>query len=96
MPRGDGTGPWGRGPLTGGGFGWCGAGRMFGRGYGGFGGYGVARGGRMRVGPGYFGGYYDEPAEDEKSLLTEEAAFLKQRLKALEERIGQIDKQDDK
>ncbi|MBN1688571.1 MAG: DUF5320 domain-containing protein [Candidatus Omnitrophica bacterium] len=35
MPGGDGTGPLGEGPMTGGGFGYCGqGGRGYGRGYG--------------------------------------------------------------
>jgi hypothetical protein len=51
MPRFDGTGPWGEGPMTGGGRGFCNpAGRRYAFGYGG--GYGRGRGFR-RGGPGF-------------------------------------------
>ncbi|HPK72587.1 MAG TPA: DUF5320 domain-containing protein [Vicinamibacterales bacterium] len=54
MPRGDGTGPLGRGPMTGGGWGWC-AGYPD-RGYGGRAGAGPGRGFGRGAGFGRGGG----------------------------------------
>ena len=54
MPRGDGTGPWGEGPMTGGGFGYCNpAYREYGVPYGQ--GFGYGRG--LRGGRGFRGGF---------------------------------------
>lgn len=50
MPRFDGTGPWGLGPLTGRGLGPCGAGMAWRRGWGR--GFGWQRRGRFRGGEG--------------------------------------------
>ncbi len=71
MPGFDGTGPWGRGPMTGGGRGFC---NPVGRGSGCFGrsgGRGFRRGGGQGFGPGrgfgrgYWGqAYYDAPYTD--------------------------------
>ncbi|MFA5638542.1 MAG: DUF5320 domain-containing protein [Anaerovoracaceae bacterium] len=73
MPRRDGTGPFGRGPFTG-------------RGFGGCMNYGdpvYRRGFRRFWGPGSF---YDSP-ESREELLKEEKSFLKARLEELEKLI---------
>jgi len=56
MPRFDGTGPWGAGPMTGGGRGYCnptfgGSRPFYGRGFGRGGGFGRGRGFRRGFGP---------------------------------------------
>ena len=68
MPMRDGTGPTGRGPMTGRGMGPCGAG--YGRGYG--------RGFNCPRYP------VNISKEDEKKLLEEELEIIKKRLKELE------------
>ncbi len=87
MPRGDGTGPAGQGPLTGRGLGCCagydapgfvyGAGRGFGRGPG--------RGFRtgFRRSPEYYGPVANYPVDEEK-MLKEQASFLEEVKKRLE------------
>ncbi|WP_144301644.1 DUF5320 domain-containing protein [Oceanidesulfovibrio indonesiensis] len=97
MPGFDGTGPWGKGPMTGGGFGYC-VQAAGGEPIGAMRGFGGRRGGG-RMGRGCFGrglGRSVEPWEmttpvDEKSFLEsrlsrieEEAARIKGRLDALE------------
>jgi len=60
MPGFDGTGPWGEGPMTGGGRGYCnpaGAGYGYGPGYGAGYGYGRGRGYRAGGGAGWGRGY---------------------------------------
>ena len=73
MPRFDGTGPYGQGPMTGRGMGPCGRGQGFGRGFG--------RGRRMGFCP-----WIQEPLtkEEEKKMLEEEKKFLEQRIKEIE------------
>ena len=82
MPRGDRTGPDGRGQMTGRGLGYCtgydepgftagGRGRGFGRGYG--------RG---------FGGR-SHPDVTEKTLLENEIRILKDQMSALEKRLSE-------
>jgi hypothetical protein len=107
MPGFDRTGPMGAGPLTGGGFGYCGKargagartqlepGRPFGRGRGA--GRGFGRGaGRCFGWWGY--GYarpYDQPPgpASEKALLTDQAAQLRSELAALEGRLADLEKE---
>ena len=101
MPRGDRTGPEGRGRFTGRGLGYCagyeepgytaGSG-WFGR--GGRGGRGRRFWGRGRgwgffgPGPGAYGGA--EPV-DEKNLLEEEKSYLEQRLESNKQRLGETE-----
>ncbi|MGI6706660.1 MAG: DUF5320 domain-containing protein [Clostridia bacterium] len=104
MPRGDGTGPMGRGPMTGRGAGFCAGfaapgyanlfvyGRGFGRGKG-------FR--RMYYATGLprwarFGGPYTEgeyfPAEvDEKEFLKKQAEFLEKQLGNVKKRLEELE-----
>ena len=83
MPRFNGTGPNGQGPLTGRGFGPCGqglgTGRGFGRGYG----RGYGRG---------FGGGYNAPIteQQEKEMLTGNMNALQEELEAMKKRIKEL------
>lgn len=76
MPRFDGTGPAGQGPLTGRGLGPCGRGMGWGRGYG--------------TGYGRFAGRTYLSRGEEAADLEEEAKNLESDLKALKERIAEI------
>ncbi len=97
MPRLDGTGPVGYGPMTGGGFGRCagyetpyrGVGRAGGRGHGCRRTYGQAgmTGWERRS--------YAMPAEDEKTFLGKEAEILESRLKDVRERIASLDEKSE-
>lgn len=102
MPARDGTGPSGLGPMTGRGLGYCTGyyapgyanpipgrgywGRGFGRGYG----YGI-----------YLAPYpYETPyrppyssTQDEKAILTEQAREIENELKAIKERISELEGQ---
>ena len=90
MPGFDGTGPRGMGPMTGGGRGFCSpwgigaASRLYGRFQG------------MGYGYPYYGGYGFGPfaprmtREQELEFLKTEADALRQQLKELEDRIGQL------
>lgn len=80
MPRLDGTGPAGQGPLTGRGLGPCG--RGMGRGMGWGRGYGI--------GYGRFAGRTYLSRGEEAADLEEEAKNLESDLKALKERIVEI------
>lgn len=75
MPRFDGTGPRGMGPGTGRGLGPCGAGMGWGRGYG------------MGYGAGWCGCPYcgATPTKDD------EKAMLEEQLKAVNERLSQLE-----
>ena len=93
MPGGDGTGPMGMGPMTGGGRGYCVAPvsgirtrpfgrRLFGRGCG--------RGWRNQF---YSTGLPNwVRGIDDPEMLKEEAAFLKEELSAVQERLGMLEK----
>ncbi|NMB34056.1 MAG: DUF5320 domain-containing protein [Clostridium sp.] len=100
MPRGDGTGPAGRGAMTGRGRGYC-------TGFAGPGcvdndvGYGRGRGffGRMRnyafgAGRQRFGYPYNNPGfqTDEKEYLSGQVRALEGQLKQAKERLGELDK----
>ena len=87
MPRGDGTGPMGMGPLTGrriGGYpgNSCAGGRFFGRGLG------MGRG----MGRGFFGGGFPAPAsaEPEKSVLEKQVLAMEQNLAELKKRLSEM------
>ena len=102
MPRGDGRGPNGMGPMTGRGLGYCaGYEREFGfgrRGGMGFGpGFGHGRGRGFGRGWGY--SQYPEPGFDvdpggPRPDLAAELAALKEQIKVLEERIAGSSDQD--
>ena len=99
MPRGDGTGPMGMGPLTGRGMGYC-----IGAGY-----PGNARGGRGFFGRGFgmgremgrgffggtapvFGGGFPAPVsvEQEKSVLENQVLAMEQNLAELKKRLSEM------
>ncbi len=107
MPGFDGRGPFGRGPMTGWGRGYCG-GYGYGRGFGGyrgvgwggrFGGYGLGRG----WGAGRFAapGWWTAEApfttrEEEMDYLRNEASILEQELRSIRERLDALEKNRDK
>ncbi len=86
MPRFDGTGPGGYGPGTGRGIGPCGAGTGFRRGSG----RGLGRGFGRR---GFWGYQPYQPQitkTEEKEILAEDMADLKEELKAIEARLAKL------
>jgi hypothetical protein len=92
MPRFDGTGPFGQGPM-GRGMGPCGAGRGGGLGYGfgpGFRGVGNFTGNRPRWGRGAWGGGYAAP-QDEVNTLKQEASSLQNALDAINKRLSELE-----
>jgi len=101
MPRGDGTGPMGQGPMTGRGLGYCAGypqpgfmhpsfGRGFGRGWGR--GFGRGRGFRWRR----FYRYPVEPIrltkDEQRKILEEEKKELELEVKAIHEEMEAIQK----
>ncbi|MDD5018411.1 MAG: DUF5320 domain-containing protein [Eubacteriales bacterium] len=100
MPRGDGTGPMGMGPMTGRGAGYCTGYAAPGFANGGFGmgrGRGFRRMYHMTGQPGFIrygypagAGTYD--TVDEKQVLENEAAYLKKQLAQVRERLDGLDK----
>ena len=97
MPRFNMTGPMGRGPFTGKGMGYC-AQRIYGPyGFGGPGirggrrGTGLGRGMGLRRGPGFGPDYYDQYLP-EREYLEDEKAYLEEQLKAVNETLGKMDK----
>ena len=100
MPRFDGSGPMGQGPM-GRGLGPCGAGRQngFGAGFGrGFRGCGNFQGGRNRPRCGWGGGGNVAPQwgsgyaapQDEAQALKQEAANLQNELDAIQKRLSEL------
>lgn len=98
MPRGDGTGPAGLGPMTGRGAGYCAGypypGFMnpgFGRGYSG---WGRGRGWRnwyQAYGLPAWGGYpYQPDQKEEKEILTEQLKALKEGIASIEKRLQDL------
>lgn len=85
MPRRNGTGPMGMGPMTGWGKGYCGA-RIYGARRMGYG-YNYGRGFR-RYGP--WGDYPISP-DEEKAILENEKTFLKSRLSEIEDILENFD-----
>ena len=89
MPRGDGTGPWGAGPVTGRGLGWCPgyrgsgfgfpSGRAWGHGYG----AGRSLGWRNA-------GYWCGPGAELNSV-AQERAVLQRQLEAIQSNLTTID-----
>ncbi len=98
MPRGDGTGPAGQGPLTGRGAGRCAGNDVPGYGNGFFGrGFGFARGPGRGTGFGRgagFGAFNQAPyaGTSEKSWIETAIDALKNQLQALEKRRTDLDK----
>lgn len=94
MPRFDGTGPFGQGPM-GRGLGPCGTGRRIGFGYG-FRGLGNSSGGwnRPRWGCGPVGGGQWSrgfaPPQDEAQFLKQEASNLQNELDAIQKRLQEL------
>ena len=91
MPGFDGTGPRGQGPFSGGGRGYCAGVAGYAR-PGFFGGRSFRRGGPRGFGfrrAGYFA-----YRQDDVNMLKEEAAYLKEELNAIEERITQLEKSE--
>ena len=103
MPRGDGTGPRGAGPMSGRGMGYCAgfnapgfAGGCYGAGMGRGHGFRRMFYAAGRPGWGRFGFQPDaaQPgyaAPDEKKLLENEAAYLENELKQIHERLKSLD-----
>ncbi len=114
MPGFDRTGPRGEGPMTGGGRGMCNPAG----GTGGYGGYGLGRGGmpwgggRGRgfgggrgwgrgFGRGWFGAGAAAPiaaptADDERRYLADQLSHLENEVRAIKDRLSQLDKPDEK
>ena len=102
MPRGDRTGPAGAGPMTGRAAGFCagfnrpGFQNMPGMG----GGFGGGRGRAMRSGFGFWNRPWPQVAPqapaacDEKESLKNEAAYLKSQLESIQQRLEEIDNQE--
>jgi hypothetical protein len=104
MPRGDRTGPWGAGPRTGRGLGFCSGydapgyadlapwgGR--GHGYARGGGYGWRHWYYATGMPGWMrAGYAPLPTEDEIGDLKAQSEFLKKQLDAIHKRIEELEK----
>ena len=101
MPRGDGTGPAGQGPMTGRGMGYCAVGIMsglanlfadgFGRGMArGRGGMGFGLG--LRRGRGC--GFYPAAPVDESAGLKSQVTMLEEQLAAVRERLNLIENED--
>lgn len=75
MPRRDGTGPMGAGPMTGRGMGFCNTNR-FSR----LGGFGLGRGLGLGLGRGLWRSSYTPTPEDERSMLMEQKETLEHHL----------------
>ena len=82
MPRGDGTGPMGRGPLTGKGFGICNLGNAIKNGVG----TGL---GRVR-GFGKGAGFVQSNSRTQKEILAEEKRNLEERLNLIKDQLGRL------
>ena len=108
MPRGDGTGPMGMGPMTGRAAGYCAGyptpglvnpvgGRGLGMAWGRGGGFG--RGLAMRRGRGRAFGFAPAPfaptptREQELDMLRSQADWMKDQMDAINQRIGELDQQ---
>jgi len=85
MPRQNGTGPMGMGPMSGRGMGPCGGGMAYGR-----------RSGGRGLGWRRFWGYCPAPnmtEKEEAEILSEEALVLEEELKAVKVRLDEIKNQ---
>ena len=81
MPRGDGTGPWGQGPMTGWGAGFC-------RGYGMRGYAGSVRGGFGR------GHGTDMSKVEEIEALRQQAEYFQANLEDIQKRLDNLESAD--
>ncbi len=99
MPGGDRTGPWGGGPMTGRGAGFCGGfgrpgyangGWGFGRGFG----RGWGRGPGFGYGRGFYPAAWGAAPEDEKGWLEREASVLRSQLDSISKRLEQLHGKD--
>ena len=88
MPGFDRTGPMGRGPMTGGGFGRCG--RGYGYGYGAFGGRGYGRGRRFCWNWDYGPGVSGAGRADRTTQLQEYAQDLEDELAVVRRRMQEL------
>ncbi len=97
MPRGDGTGPMGMGPMSGRGMGFCAG---FGRpGYMHWGFGPPFRGYAPGYAPAYAPPYYQRkagPVYDEKAYLKKEAELIKEQLSQIEARINELEASEGK
>lgn len=84
MPRGDGTGPAGMGPMSGRGAGCC----------VGFVNRGAGFRARMGRGPGAIAPRFGSGGETEQTLLKNRAEALKTQLDAVQQRLGELEKAD--
>lgn len=103
MPRGDGTGPMGMGPMTGRGAGFCAGATAPGFTSAGFGfGRGRGRGFGRMYNPGWQAGYvpYGGPSVapaaghygvDEKEALQRQAQFLEEQLNEIKDRLSKLE-----
>jgi len=104
MPRGDGTGPMGAGPMTGGARGFCNSGnagyprqfsrrgflgRGFGRGYG-MSGMGRGTGRGFNAAPSAYSYGHPSTKEDELRWLSEQSGSLKTELDRINNRINEL------
>lgn len=91
MPRGDGTGPQGQGPMTGRGMGYCAgypAPGFMNPGIGGRGrGMGRGMGWRRNAPPMYFS---PMTPKEEKSMLSQEVKALEEQMKAIQQRLSEL------
>lgn len=105
MPRGDGTGPMGMGPMTGRGMGYCAGYRAPGFASGGFG-RGMGRGGGRGFGFGFRrgGGYGFAPpfagtataiAPDEETVLRTQLGYLEDQLNTIKTRLNELEQSKD-
>ncbi|MCK9479461.1 MAG: DUF5320 domain-containing protein [Firmicutes bacterium] len=91
MPRGDGTGPMGAGPLTGRGFGVCKGARVLGRvGLGAGLCLGLARGLGFGRGLGRGFGFNQTSGETQKELLQQQKEILQNQIKAVNEQLENL------
>ncbi|MDD4751482.1 MAG: DUF5320 domain-containing protein [Synergistaceae bacterium] len=86
MPRGDGTGPTGRGPMSGRGMGFCV--RTFETGETSYIGGGIRRGFRRWFGRGC--AVMNASTENKKEFLEDEKNFLQKRLESLEKELEKM------
>ena len=86
MPRFNGTGPAGMGPMTGRGLGPCGGGMRRGAGRGRGMGYGMMMGACPWYGP-----MAKPTVQEEKEILKDQIEILKENLQAAEKRFTEID-----
>lgn len=111
MPGFDGTGPYGGGPMTGGGRGLCNPANAYGTSFPTGYGRGFVGGRRfMRYGQGVrrafggrgfgwnqpvFGGYYTTDTAGELDILKKEADYAKNSLEAINKRISELEKKSE-